>query len=73
VKYPIIVYPCVEGGFVAEVPALIGCLAQGETLLETLEELEIVSSLWIEMAHRKGVVFPNAEDALLKMKELIRA
>ncbi len=39
-NYPIIIYPCEEGGFVAEIPALSGCLAQGETLEETaLREL----------------------------------
>ncbi|MCM0589833.1 MAG: type II toxin-antitoxin system HicB family antitoxin [Gloeotrichia echinulata IR180] len=31
-NYRIVVYPCDEGGFVAEIPALPGCLAQGETL-----------------------------------------
>ena len=39
--YPIVIYPCPEGGFVAEIPALKGCLAQGETIAETLEELNI--------------------------------
>jgi antitoxin HicB len=29
-NYPIVIYPCDEGGYVAEVPALKGCLAQGE-------------------------------------------
>ena len=51
-NYPIVVYPCDEGGFVAEVPALKGCLAQGETLAETLEELDIVKQLWIETAQK---------------------
>jgi hypothetical protein len=30
--YPIVIYPYDEGGYVAEIPALKGCLAQGETL-----------------------------------------
>jgi antitoxin HicB len=42
--YPIIIYPCEKGGYVAEIPALKGCLAQGETLPETLQELEIVTA-----------------------------
>ncbi len=28
-NYPMVIYPCEEGGFVAEIPALKGCLAQG--------------------------------------------
>jgi antitoxin HicB len=52
-KYPIALYTCEEGGFVAEVPMLKGCLAQGETLEETLEELATVTKLWLETADRK--------------------
>jgi predicted RNase H-like HicB family nuclease len=37
-NYPIVIYPCEEGGFVAEIPALKGCLVQGETLEDTLQE-----------------------------------
>ncbi len=51
-KYPIAIYPCKEGGYVAEVPALKGCLAQGETMLACLEELEQVTKLWIASAKR---------------------
>ncbi|HJU91532.1 MAG TPA: type II toxin-antitoxin system HicB family antitoxin, partial [Pyrinomonadaceae bacterium] len=38
--YPLIIYPAEEGGYVAEIPALKGCLAQGETLTECLQELQ---------------------------------
>ncbi|MFN9317002.1 MAG: type II toxin-antitoxin system HicB family antitoxin, partial [Microcystis sp.] len=51
-NYPIIIYPCEEGGFVAEIPALSGCLAQGETLEETLQELLMVKDLWLETAQK---------------------
>ena len=52
-RYPIIIYPAEEGGYVAQVPALKGCLAQGETLTECLEELDTVQALWIESAPDK--------------------
>ena len=52
-RYPIIIYPAEEGGYVAEVVALKGCLAQGETLTECLEELDTVQALWIESAPDK--------------------
>jgi hypothetical protein len=41
-RYPIIIYPAEEGGYVAEIPALKGCLAQGETQAECLKELKKV-------------------------------
>lgn len=69
-KYPIVIYPCDEGGYVAEVPALKGCLAQGETLSETLEELEIVTKLWIETSEKHGQPLPNVESAIEKVKAL---
>lgn len=69
-NYPIVIYPAKEGGYIAEIPALKGCLAQGETLLETLEELEVVKELWIETAEKHGQSLPNIEGAIQKVKAL---
>jgi antitoxin HicB len=57
--YPIVTYPCAEGGYVAEIPALKGCLAQGETLDEALQELKIVTDLWLETAKKYGQQLPD--------------
>jgi antitoxin HicB len=59
-QYPIVTFPCTEGGFVAEIPALPGCLAQGETLDAALRELETVTALWLETAERYGQELPVA-------------
>jgi predicted RNase H-like HicB family nuclease len=69
-NYPIVVYPCEEGGFVAEVPALRGCLAQGETLEETLNELITVRDLWLETARKYGQKLPDLGSAIMKVKTL---
>ena len=69
-NYPIVIYPCDEGGYVAEIPALQGCLAQGETLIEVLEELDIVTQLWIETAQRHGRNLPDVEHAMQRVKTL---
>ncbi len=69
-NYPMVIYPCEEGGFVAEVPALQGCLAQGETLEETFQELMIVSDLWLETAQKQGQKLPDLSNALSKVKSL---
>jgi antitoxin HicB len=68
--HPIIIYPCNEGGYVAEIPALKGCLAQGETLPETLQELEIVTALWLETAAKQGYTLPDADLAIEQAKSL---
>lgn len=66
-RYPIIIYPADEGGYVAEVPALKGCLAQGETLDECLKELITVQELWIETARRSHQKIPTPSEALEKL------
>lgn len=69
-KYPIVIYPCEEGGFVAEIPALKGCLAQGETLEETLQELITVRTLWLETAQKHGQTLPDEGKAIARVKAL---
>lgn len=69
-NYPIVIYPADEGGYVAEIPALKGCLAQGETLPGVLEELQTVTTLWIETAKKRGQALPDADLAIKKIKAL---
>ncbi len=73
VNYPFVIYPVVEGGYVAEIPALKGCLAQGETLSETLEELETVESLWLETAQQTGLELPKVEVEIERVKQKLAA
>jgi antitoxin HicB len=73
VKYPFVIYPAEEGGYVAEVPALRGCLAQGETLQETLDELSTVTELWIETAEKHGEKLPNVELEIERVKQKLAA
>jgi antitoxin HicB len=57
-KYPITIYIAPEGGFVAEIEDLPGCLAQGETIEETYEEIGIARKLWIETTYEDGQDIP---------------
>ena len=72
-KYPFVTYPSPEGGYVAEIPALKGCLAQGETLDETLSELEIVEDLWLESAKRNKVRLPKPKIEINRVIERLAA
>ena len=69
-QHPIVIYPCEEGGYVAEIPAMKGCLAQWETLDEVLGELKVVAELWLETAEKYGQQLPNVADSIEKMKLL---
>ena len=70
-KYPIVIYPAEEGGYVAEVPALKGCLAQGETLGECLKELRKVQRLWLESAGRNNEKVPSAAEVVAKLRKMV--
>ena len=70
-KYPMVIYPAEEGGYVAEVPALKGCLAQGNTLVECLKELEEVQTLWLESAKRHKERVPSAAQDAAKLRKLV--
>lgn len=72
-KYPFVIYPASEGGYVAEIPALKGCLAQGETLGETLDELKIVERLWLETAESSGVEVPKIVSEIKWVREKLAA
>jgi predicted RNase H-like HicB family nuclease len=70
-KYPIVIYPAEEGGYGAEVPALNGCLAQGETMSECLKELRKVQSLWLESAKRNKEKVRSAEEIVAKLRKRV--
>jgi predicted RNase H-like HicB family nuclease len=70
-RYPIIIYPAEEGGYVAEIPALKGCLAQGETQAECLKELKKVQTLWLESAKRNNEKIPSAAEVVAKLRKMV--
>ena len=65
-KYEIIIYWSEEDGtFIAEVPELAGCLADGETYREALANAEIVIQEWIETARDLGRQIPEPKGRLV--------
>ena len=46
-----IVHEAEEGGYWAEVPALPGCVTQGETWEEVMENLQEAIEGWLEVAN----------------------
>jgi predicted RNase H-like HicB family nuclease len=51
--------------FIAEVPELAGCMADGETAAEALENVETVISEWIETAKAIGREIPVPKGKLM--------
>jgi predicted RNase H-like HicB family nuclease len=65
-KYEIILYWSVDDGvFIAEVPELPGCAADGPTRQEALTNAEIAIREWIETAQELGRPIPEPKGRLL--------
>jgi len=62
-QYPITLYPDIEG-YVAQIKDLPGCLTQGETLEETMTNINEARELWIETAYEVGdnIPLPSTDD-----------
>jgi antitoxin HicB len=52
--YPVTVYPDSEGGFVAEIKELPGCMTQAETIEELMDNINEARELWIETVYESG-------------------
>lgn len=64
-KYEIIIYWSKDDeAFVAEVPELPGCMADGETYQEALSNAEIIIGEWLETAHELGRPIPEPKGRL---------
>ncbi len=60
-----VIHPAEEGGFWAEVPALPGCMTQGETMEELRANLKEAVELWLEAGSPD--VPENAGDQILEL------
>ena len=65
IQYEIIIYWSEEdAAFIAEVPELPGCMADGATYQEALANVEVVIQEWIETARELGRPIPTAKGRL---------
>ncbi|MEH2396301.1 type II toxin-antitoxin system HicB family antitoxin [Nostoc sp.] len=65
-RYEIILYWSeLDQAFIAEVPELSGCTADGETYQEALHNVEVVVQEWIETAKDLGRPVPEPRRRLI--------
>lgn len=65
-RYEVIIYWSEEDkSFVAEVPELAGCAADGETYIEALQNAQTVMQEWIETAQELGRTIPQPKGKLV--------
>ncbi|MEO8794522.1 MAG: type II toxin-antitoxin system HicB family antitoxin [Daejeonella sp.] len=65
-KYEIIIYWSKEDeAYIAEVPELAGCLADGNSYQEAISNVEVIIDEWIETAKIKGRTVPKPKGKLM--------
>ena len=65
-RYEVIIYWSVEDeAFIAEVPELPGCIADGATYRQALANVEVVIREWIETAKELGRSVPKPKGRLV--------
>ena len=64
-KYPVLVSPLSDddgGGFLATVPDLPGCMSDGETPAEAIENVQDAIEEWLDLARKLGREIPTPSD-----------
>lgn len=65
-RYEIILYWSErDGAFIAEVPELPGCAADGATYQEAIQNVETIMEEWIETARELGRPIPEPKGRLM--------
>ena len=65
-RYEVIIYWSDEDqSFLAEVPELPGCMSDGQTYQEALQNVEVIISEWIETARELGRPIPEPRGRLI--------
>ncbi|WP_276624092.1 type II toxin-antitoxin system HicB family antitoxin [Syntrophomonas wolfei] len=57
--YKVVLVPCDEGGYVAEIPDLKGCITQAETKEEIVGMIDDAKRLWLLAALEDGKEIPE--------------
>ena len=65
-KYEVIIYWSErDNAFIAEVPELPGCMADGKTYQEVMKNTEVIIDEWIETAKMLGRDIPQPRGRLM--------
>ena len=65
-KYEIILYwSADDNAFIAEVPELPGCMADGKTYQEAITNAEVIIGEWLETARESGRKIPVPRGRLM--------
>ena len=66
IKYEVIIYwSDADNAYIAEVPELPGCMADGQTYQQAVENVEVVIRDWLDTARELGRTIPKPKGRLI--------
>ncbi len=60
-KFKVLLHPAEEGGYWAEVPALPGCVSEGDTRDEALANIREAAEGWLEVSAERSQIDSDAQ------------
>jgi len=57
-RYPVTIEEAPEGGYFVQIEDLPGCYAQGESIAEACEMIEVARKMWLEVAYEDNQDIP---------------
>lgn len=67
-KYTVIFEPAEEGGYVVSVPALPGCVTEGDTFEEAVYMVKDAMKGYLAVLKKEGLEIPKEEDEFVVTK-----
>jgi predicted RNase H-like HicB family nuclease len=68
-NYEVVLIPAEEGGYTVVAPALPGCISEGDTEEEALENIKDAIQGWLVVAKRHGLYIPDPDRIKIAMVE----
>ncbi len=65
-EYAIVLFPEKEGGYSVAVVECRGCMAQGETLEETMVNIKGALVAWLEACEKQGLPIPSPMEKAMR-------
>ncbi len=65
-SYTVHFIPAEEGGYTVEVPALEGCVTEGETFEDAERNIREAIQVYAESLHARGLPLPDDRETVLK-------
>ena len=66
-KLKVLLHAASEGGFWAEVPALPGCVSEGDTFAETMANIREAAEGWLEVAAERTLADAHTQVAEVEL------